>query len=291
MDSKQIVVKLNKIKELPTLPVIAMEVNRMLDDYNTSIEGLSKVIEKDQAITSKLLRLVNSSFFGVRSKVSTASDAVVLLGFDAVRNIVVSISIVKSLSGNLKKSGIKITEFWQHSINVGMTSKHLSEMTKKEEPEACFTAGLLHDIGKIVMSQHFPTLFEEIVESSIKEKTSFRAAEKKVTQVGHDKMGGFLSEKWKLPVNLVDAVKFHHTVSPRSSNINIVKIVHTANIIANTIPLKSEFADEDAAKKILSGMDKNTAREFLPQIKEVSYWYLKLKAHINDACKFFIEDE
>ena len=289
MEKESILKKLNAIKDIPTLPVIAMEINRMLESYDTSIEKLSAAIERDQSITSKVLRLVNSSFFGVRSKVTRIRDAVILLGFDSVRNIVLSVSLVNALSGTLSKRGFDITLFWRHSVNVAMTSKRLSELSAREEPECCFTAGLLHDIGKIILSQYFPDLFESIMVKAMADQLSFFQAEKAVTPLGHEKAGGYLAAKWKLPVHLVDVVRYHHSVSPRASNLNLVKIVHAANLIATTLSMDTRYIDDRAFEHVCQGINKSVLNDFKPQLKKVGYWYPEIVPDIEEACRFFTE--
>jgi putative nucleotidyltransferase with HDIG domain len=289
MKSEDIVKRLNEIKDIPTLPVIAMEVNRMLESDNTSIETLSNAIVKDQAIASKVLRLVNSSFFSMRSKVTSIRDAVVLLGCDSIRNIVVSISLVKAFSGVLSQKGFTIDQFWRHSVSVAMTSKKISEIAGLEDPECSFTAGLFHDIGKVILSQYFPMFFETIVVKSMNEKISFQAAEKCLTLFGHDKAGAFLAGKWKLPIHLVDVIRFHHTLSPRASNLNLVKIVHSANTISEVLSLSKDTMDDSAAEAIAEKIDQRVFQDPLlsPHLKSAAFWYPELSDNIKEACLFF----
>lgn len=289
MNSDAMIKRLNEIRDIPTLPIIAIEINRMLDRDDTTIETLSHEIEKDPSIASKVLRLVNSPFFGVRFKVTTIRDGVVLLGFDSVRNIVVSLSLVKAFSGVLSQHGFNITQFWGHSIAVAMTSKKLSELARIGEPECCFTAGLLHDIGKIILSQYFSEMFESIMVKSINENISYIESEKSFTLFGHDKAGGFLAEKWKLPLHLVDVIRFHHSLSPRSSNINLVKIVHASDSIVKTLSLSANFIDEKANEKLAASMNQSVLKDqtLSPHLKQAVNWYPELAANIKEACLFF----
>jgi HD-like signal output (HDOD) protein len=130
VEKKNFLKRLKHIQDIPSLPVIVMKVNKMLDDYNTTNDSLSSVIEKDQAIVFKMLLLVNSAFFGLREKVSSVKEASVILGFDAIRNIIISLSVFETLSRlSQKKSNelFNIDDFWKHSIAVAVLSKHLSE--------------------------------------------------------------------------------------------------------------------------------------------------------------------
>ena len=143
MDAKNILKSLDQIEDLPTLPAVAMEVNKMLLDEDITISQLSGAIEKDQAMVSKILKLVNSAFFGLRGKISNISHAVVVLGFNTIRNVVVSISIINAFSIKEGLDGFDIAEFWKHSVAVAVTSKYLAEKAGIHSADNCFVAGLL----------------------------------------------------------------------------------------------------------------------------------------------------
>ncbi len=165
MESQRFFQKLDSINDIPTLPIIVMKVNKMLQDSETSIEKLSKTIETDQAMVTKILRLVNSTFYGFRSQIKNINHAIIVLGFNTVRNATVSVSIIKLFSEKNTYEGFAISDFWKHSIAVAVTSKYLSEKSGLDSPDDCFVAGLLHDIGKVVLSLYFTELFEKVWKS------------------------------------------------------------------------------------------------------------------------------
>ena len=176
-DKKIFLKKLKNIQDIPSLPVIVMKVNQMLDDYNTTNDSLARVIEKDQAIVFKMLLLVNSAFFGLREKVSTVKDASVILGFDAIRNIIISLSVFETLSKiSQKKSNelFNVDDFWKHSIAVAVLSKYLSEKIGIGDPEKCFVNGLLHDIGKLIMAYYLKDDFKALMLKAREERDSGR---------------------------------------------------------------------------------------------------------------------
>ncbi|MBT8359115.1 MAG: HDOD domain-containing protein, partial [Deltaproteobacteria bacterium] len=199
MDSKTMMKKLERIEDLPTLPTILFEVNTLLEDINTSAKKLSDTIENDQSMVVKILKLVNSSFYGLRSRVSDISNAVVLLGFNTVRNSVISVSIIEAFSVKNDLDGFDIKEFWKHSIAVAVTSKRLAEKCRVEAPDNCFVAGLLHDIGKLVLSQYFQDLFTRVWITAQKENLDFYEAEKKEISVKHPMIGSLLAKRWQFP--------------------------------------------------------------------------------------------
>jgi HD-like signal output (HDOD) protein len=162
MDEQTLLKKIDTIKEIPTLPSIVFELNKYLQNPETSIKKVSETIEKDQAMALKILRLVNSAFYGFQSKISNVQNAVVLLGYNAVRNSVVSLSVIKSFSSVLALEGFDIKDFWRHSLAVAVTGKSLALLSRSESSDNCFAAGLLHDIGKIILAQYFQDLFEKV---------------------------------------------------------------------------------------------------------------------------------
>ena len=285
MDSKLFLKKLDRIEDLPTLPSIAMEVNKMLEDFDTSIKKLSERIEKDQAMVFKILKLVNSAFFGVRSKVSNIPHAVVLLGFNTVRNAVVSVSIIDAFSTKEVLDGFDITDFWKHSVAVAVTSRYLAEKTRLHTPDDCFIGGLLHDIGKVVLAQHFQDIFKQIWRSVKEDNLSFYDAEKSEAPIDHAKIGGHLAKKWQLPMGLVDAIRCHHAVRKGSHDINLLMIVYAADIIVNS------YRDDSGVKIKRSEIYPDVVKAMRTQLDTVSDWFPGVSKEIESACKFFVKEE
>ena len=285
MDSKTMMKKLERIEDLPTLPTILFEVNTLLEDINTSAKKLSDTIEKDQSMVVKILKLVNSAFYGFRSTISDISNAIVLLGFNTIRNAVISVSIIKAFSGKNDLEGFDITEFWKHSIAVAVTSKRLAEKCRVEAPDNCFVAGLVHDIGKLVLSQYFQDLFTRVWITAQKENLTFYEAEKKEISVKHPMIGSILAKKWQFPDHLVDAVKCHHAVRKSVSNYELLLIVYGADIIVNHCEMEPEKSID------LSAVHPDAVEMLGSYLENTGEWYEKLKAEIESACDFFLKEE
>jgi putative nucleotidyltransferase with HDIG domain len=285
MDSTTFFQRLDGIPDIPTLPVVALKVNRMLQDYDVSIDKLSKTMEKDQAIVSKILKLVNSAFYGFRSKtISSLSHAVIMLGFNAVRNATLSVSVINAFSGKKTFEGFDITDFWRHSVAVAVTGRYLAEQTRLEPSENCFVAGLLHDIGKVVLSQYFQELFGQVLASVQENGLSFYETEKRILPVNHAQIGAHLTRKWQLPVILVDAIGYHHTIAESASNLNLLRITHVADIIVNNFKGDSETAPN------FSNVHPEAAKIMKPQLDNVSEWFPEVATDIESACAFFLDD-
>ncbi len=278
MDADTFFKMLDNTPDLPTLPNIVIEVNKMLQDSETTIKKLSHTIEKDQAMVSKILRLVNSSFYGFRSKISTIPHAIIVLGFNPTRNAVVSVSMIKTFSGKKSIEGFTIADFWKHSIEVAVTSRYLSEETGLDSPDACFVAGLLHDIGKVVLSQFFAELFSQVWKSITENGLSFYESEKKLLPVNHAQIGGYLAKKWQLPDSLSDSITYHHAISTGVANINQLMITHAANSIFDS-KINPDFSqcDPEAVKLVTR------------KLKTISDWFPDVTKEIESACEFFLK--
>lgn len=285
MEANIILKKLDRIEDLPTLPAVAMEVNKMLLDYDTTIDKLSDIIEKDQAMVSKILKLVNSAFFGLRGKISNISHAIVVLGFNTIRNAVVSISIIDAFSVKEGLDGFDITDFWKHSLAVAVTSKYLAEKTGIHPADDCFVAGLLHDMGKIVLLQHFKDLFQKVWQAVKENNLSFYEAEKREIPVDHARIGGHLARKWQLPTALVDAIQYHHAVRPNADDQHLLMIIHAADIIVNA------YTEDSKDNLGLSGIHPDVLTIMESQFDTLSDWYPDVLLEIESACKFFLEGQ
>ena len=286
MNSNELKHHLDKIDNLPTLPTIAMEVNKLLQDYNTSIKKLSDLIENDQAIVAKILKLVNSAFFGLRSKVGNIPHAITLLGFNTVRNAVISVSVIKSLSNISDMEGFKIDDFWTHSVSVAVASKHIANTTLLyNNADDCFIGGLLHDIGKLILINNFETLFRDIWRIKNEENISFFEAEKKIGSMNHAQIGGYMASKWKLPKALSDSIARHHSLSNMAIDMDLLKIIYSADIIINNLDL----VEENSFDKLALPDDITAAIRKKCQLSDK--WLKALLTDIDEACRFFSEGE
>jgi putative nucleotidyltransferase with HDIG domain len=282
MDEKQLLQKIDRIKDVPTLPSIVFELNRLLQDPDTSVARISQILEKDQAISLKILKLVNSAFYGFKSKISDVRSAVVMLGFNAVRNAIVSVSVIESFSKKLQLKDFDVTEFWKHSLAVAVTSKNISAKTRTNSPDNCFVGGLLHDVGKVILAQYFPELFVEVWKTAQSENISFQAAEKKVLPTGHAAIGAHLAAKWQLPSGLIEAIGCHHDYRPETETSDFSLVIHVGNIIVNSYR-------EDPECVIDIGSLHPDARKFIMgAMQSVGDFYTSIAEEIEAAYAFFL---
>jgi putative nucleotidyltransferase with HDIG domain len=275
--------KLDDLPDLPTLPHIVVEVNRMMAEQNITVGKMCETIERDQVMVARILKLVNSSFYGFQSQINTVSHAVVILGFQTMQNAILSVSIIESFNKKKDVPGFDMTDFWKHSVAVAVISMKLGEMVKNENPEVCFTAGLLHDIGKVVLAQFFPDMFR-VVWSALQENRypTFYAAESDLLETDHARVGDYLARRWQLPPALIDTIRCHHSIKKNMENLAMVRIVHAADILANT------WQGTLREKPVLKSMDIGAKKFVDQQINTLKNWFPATAEEIRQACKFFL---
>lgn len=285
MDAKQILQRLNKIKDIPTLPTIVFELNTHMENPETSIAKVSETIEKDQALTLKILKLVNSAFFGFKSRVSDINKAVVLLGFNAVRNAIVSVSVINALPKSVLFQDFEMNDFWRHSLAVAVTSKNIAQKVRLGSPDNCFVGGLLHDIGKVIMAQYFQDLFVKVWESVQNDEQSFYQAEQNVLPVDHTMIGAYLAKRWTLPQGLIDAIRWHHDYQPDGPNADFILIIYLANVLVNSY-------DENQDCEIdLAALHPRAVEFLIGRLGDLTVWYQGLTDEIDAAYGLFLEED
>jgi HD-like signal output (HDOD) protein len=227
---------LESISSIPTLPVVIDKITRLLQNPKTSAEEIGKAITTDQALASKVLKLVNSAFYGFPGRISTITHAIVILGFSTVKNVVLTASIFDAFrKQGTGIEGFDLEQFWLHSIACGAAAQSIAKITGSNQKEECFIAGLIHDIGKIILCQYLPEDFREAYMHARNNSILFFESEKKLFDVTHQEIGGFLTERWNLPKDLQNAVKFHHDPSPTLEHYMMVSIVHCADIMVRAL--------------------------------------------------------
>lgn len=218
---------LDKVKELPTLPDVVFKVNEVVNDPSTSATDLERVISHDQAIAAKVLKLVNSAFYGLPGRVDTLSRAIPLLGFSTVRNLVMSVSIFSSTP--ITEFDMKM--FWRHSFTTSIAAKAIAVADGLPDEESHSLAGLLHDIGKVLLFQHFSKQAQAVVEMMEEKGTTFIQAEQRLYATDHAEVGGAIAEKWSFPPNLQAAIAWHHNPEPAGDLADFASVTATANVL------------------------------------------------------------
>lgn len=234
--SSPILQKVENLSSIPTLPTVIERVTRMLQNPKTSAEEVGKAITTDQTIASKVLRLVNSAFYGFPGKISTITHAIVILGFSTVKNVVLTTAILDSFRNKGNNTDLfDLEKFWIHSVSCGATALSIAKQIGSVDKEECFIAGLIHDIGKLIFCHYLPNEFKLGLEHSVEHQQLLYFSEKELFDCTHQEIGGLLTEKWTLPVSLQNAVKYHHNPSPEHDHYLITAIVHSADILVRAM--------------------------------------------------------
>ncbi len=222
------------VSELTSLPEVSIKVNQMVDDPNSGVNEIGKVISQDPALSAQLLRIANSPFYGFSATIDSISRAVTVLGTQQIRDLVFSTTATKAFEG-IPNEIISVDDFWHHSLYCGLLARELANQNHKAQGEMLFTAGLLHDIGHLVMFNRIPELANQAIMHTVEPDVNIELFESERMIIGfdHAEVGGKLAEQWKLPQNLVECVMFHHEPERAVNFPNEVLLIYVANKIAS----------------------------------------------------------
>jgi HD-like signal output (HDOD) protein len=261
-----------RVQGLPTLPSILHKLNQMILNPKTSAKEVSEVISSDPSLTSKVLRMANSPFYGFQSRITTITHANVILGFNTIKSIIMSSTIFDVFGRSGKSGALDRTELWKHSIGCGAAAKVIGHRLNYRVLEELLIAGLLHDVGKIILDQFFPDKYAEVLNLVRSKDLRIVEAEVQVLGVTHADVGGWLLERWNLPKGLVETTRCHHNPALASDSRKIAEIIHIADILVRAIRFgnggdtKIPVLDERAWKSL--GLNETELEELLFQTGE-----------------------
>lgn len=275
---------------LPTLPAVFDGLLRMLDDPSTSTRRLSQALSRDQVLTARLLKTANSAFYGFPQKVSTTSLALIVLGLDATRDVVLATSVMETFRKTRQDGRFDMVKFWDHSLAVGVAARELARKLRWESPGEVFTAGLLHDIGQVVLHEHHPDLFQQVAHRVKTEHLDILAVELDVLGATHPQVGGWLCRHWNLPSSLCDAVEFHHDPGAcKGDNQPLAALVALADNFAHQTDTggkwlgRSSIHVSEQTLKILSSHGITVREEDLPMLQELVTLEIDRAASLGEA--------
>ncbi|MGE5596013.1 MAG: HDOD domain-containing protein [Hyphomicrobiales bacterium] len=230
----------NRTAELTPLRSVAAKAISLAEDERTAAMDLAAVLSSDQALTARLLRLSNSAYYGYARRISNVREAVILLGMRTVRSVAITSGIIDSFQ-EYELGDFDQDLFWAHSVTVGIVAETLARETRVARPEDAFTAGVLHDVGKLAMLLCEPEPFAEVVDLVVHEEMKFMDAERAVFGLTHPQVGARLAQRWKFPEPLIAAIRDHHT-EQRSPNIEtLAQVVAAADLAVNREGLAAGF--------------------------------------------------
>jgi putative nucleotidyltransferase with HDIG domain len=233
------------IEHIPTLPIISRKIHGLLEDDNVSIKKLEQIIQADPPLAAKIMKIVNSSFYGMLSKVSTIDHAVVILGLDELKNIVLSFSI-----HDFFKEGNELIDrrmFWKHSVICSQVAKFLAGYFNIAKNNTFLLSGLIHDIGKIVIDKYLHEDFISIIDYISTKGCTFSKAEKEILGRTHYQIAAKLLQQWQFPPEVVMQIFYHHAPWHDDNYTTGSTILYLANMLTKIVGYPC-FKDEKQAE-------------------------------------------
>ena len=252
------------LDSLPTLPVVALQIGEVVHSKNASVQQVAEILRSDPATSAKLLRLVNSPYFGIPGGVSDVARAIPFVGFNTLYQLVLSISVLDTLG--TKSAATEARALWAHSLTVATIARELATEIRCSDAGACFTAGLLHDMGKIALAKLEPQKLAAALVTVRDEGVSLDIAERRHGLVSHDKIGSLLARQWKFPATLATPIEQHHAIHRSEQRDRIVphlrtitEVVALADILAREcVPTFGEVTGgEDGERDATAMIERN----------------------------------
>lgn len=226
------------IRGLVTLPHVYIQIGRLIDDPKSSSADIAKVVSQDPSFTLRLLQVANSVLYRFPSEVETVAKAVSIIGTAQIRNLALSMSVASSFEG-LPNELVSMENFWKHSLLCALTARRLAKEVGRCDPDALFTAGVLHDIGELIIFNRLPEQAKQalliVLDSS--EEIAVSQAERQVMGFDHSEVGGELAKEWHLPPMLEECIAHHHKLAGSQRHRRETALVHLANSLAQMAEL------------------------------------------------------
>ncbi len=223
---------------IPTIPSVLMEINQVMASPDSSTTDATQIIERDPAIAARALRLVNSSFYGLKNSISSISMACSILGLKVIKNLVIQTTVLEQFPGSGDAVGFDTNALWDHSFKTAMAAKLLAQQSSLEtqlSPDDAYTAGLIHDVGKMVLLQSQSERFSEALELSKKNGIPLATAEGQLFGFSHAHVGGLLAGRWKLAPTLQAAVMYHHSPGTEAEDWVMGFLIKAANTLSHQV--------------------------------------------------------
>ena len=217
--------KVEDLSSLPTLPSFISVVTSMVEDNAVSAQEIGDIIQRDQVLSARLLKLVNSPVYGFPKRISSVTHALVLLGFNVVKGLVLTTAVFNDLAK--ETSGL-----WKHSLGTALLSRHIGRELGVLDPEECMIAGLLHDLGKVILAHLALEEYVGAMAEAHRRGCHISVVEQEIFGVDHSRIALWLALRWHLPDRLTDALTYHHNPSRAKSSVQMAAIVHLADILA-----------------------------------------------------------
>lgn len=239
MGSQKIDRILSSMGELPTLPTVYMKLSHLLKEPDSPIKSISTIISEDPAIAAMVLKIVNSAAYGFPSRIGDLQHAIVILGLNEIRNLVLASSVYKIVKEFKSSSAFDMQAFWKHSIGCAIVARVLAETAGLSNPEDVFTGGLLHDIGKLIHATYLRDDFDAVLADVAQTGSPMYESEQRILGIDHARTGGTLAEKWHLPRRTVDMIACHHLSRIQEPLTREMAAIHIGNTLCVALRMGS----------------------------------------------------
>jgi putative nucleotidyltransferase with HDIG domain len=218
--------------QLPPFPAVISRALTLVSNPNASLQEIVETIQYDQAITANVLKVCNSAYFGLRQPIGSLKEAVLFMGFNQLLEILLS-GVAGSMMGRAVSGyDLEAGELWKHSVSSALLSQIIVKRINKKEDLLLFTAALIHDIGKVILNSYVADQSQLIKEQVKVKGISFLEAEKEVLGIDHAELSALIIEQWNFPIEIVQAIRFHHTPLMATSDLEYVYLIYLSDLIA-----------------------------------------------------------
>lgn len=261
MDPKVLRRKVENINTLPTIPSVLKRLSLVIEKPRITLVEISAFISNDPALTTKVLKMVNSAIYGFPGRIASVSHATMLLGLNVIKGLLLGVSVFELMQKTM--NGL-----YEHSLACAIASRVIAQKKGLKEPEEVSVAGLLHDIGKVILTLEFPTEYQAAMNEAQGKSISIFDAEKNQFNATHANVGSWLAEKWRFPRNLIEVIECHHRPALAKNAPMETAIVHMADLLVRARGFG--FAGEI----------------FVPEVNTIAYELLKLsETDIKDVLR------
>lgn len=250
----------SRVAQLPPLPEVVLAMVATLDRGNARLGDLAELLQRDQALTARVLRLANSAFYGVPGRVASVHDAISLIGLRSLRSLVATAALTQHVSlpsGSSFEPGV----FWRHTVAAAFAARFLAAAHALDE-ELAYTAGLLHDVGRLALAAHFPQAHTALVQAIRSAGHAGRTLERQLLGTDHAEVGAIVAEHWHLPNPVVVVIARHHHPPETAESCTLVDVIHIADAVAHALGYR--HAECPQSPRVLAGPWQRVGLEQLP---------------------------
>ena len=265
MDPKILRRKVENINTLPTVPAVLKRLPTIIEKPRITIVEISSFISNDPALTTKVLKMVNSAIYGFPGRIASVSHATMLLGLNVIKGLLLGVSVFDLMQQTMRG-------LYEHSLACAIASRVIAQKKNMKEPEEVSVAGLLHDIGKVILILEFAAEYENAMAEARRQNISIYEAERKQFNATHADVGGWLAEKWRFPTSLIEVIEFHHRPVQAKNAPLETAVVHMADLLVRARGFG--FAGEDLVPEVhpvafeLLGLTQQDIRDVLREMED-----------------------